>query len=120
MTLNTRKTNVTIIESKGVAYTNFEYHNIRLEEVTPYKFLRIYFNQNMKWSYSMEKRINEGGKLTLVLKTIVRWKTSSCGIKGNSSLRLSSLSLPYVGVNFWVVEYPKSRGNGSSKSGSAL
>ena len=41
MTINTDETEVMIIKSKEITYTNFVYNNNNLEEVTSYKYLKI-------------------------------------------------------------------------------
>ena len=52
------------------------YDNNNLEEVYSYKYLGIDIHLKLNWNYSIEKRINEGGKLILVLKIIVKQQTS--------------------------------------------
>ena len=37
--------------------------NNNLEEVTPYKYLKIYLYREFNWNYSIEKRINGGWKV---------------------------------------------------------
>ena len=41
MTVNTNKTKFMIIKSKKDTYANFVYDNIKLVEVSPYKYLGI-------------------------------------------------------------------------------
>lgn len=65
MSVNTDKTKVMIIKSKKDTYTNFEYDNNNLEEVSSYKYLGIDIHHKLTWNYSIEKRINGGWKLIL-------------------------------------------------------
>jgi hypothetical protein len=62
MTVNTDKTKVIIIKSKGITYNTSFYENNNLEEVPSYNYLGIYIHQNLNWNYSIEKRINGGWK----------------------------------------------------------
>ena len=71
MVVNTDKTKFMIIKSKEDTYANFIYDNRNLEEVTSYKYLGIDIHHKFNWNYSIEKRINGGGKLILVLKITV-------------------------------------------------
>lgn len=64
-----------IIKSKKATYTNFVYDNNNLEEVSSYKYLSIDTHHKINWNYSIEKVINGGWKLNLVLKTIVNQQT---------------------------------------------
>jgi len=76
MIVNTDKTKVMIIKSKKETYANFMYDNNNLEEVYSDKYLGIDIHHKLNWNHSIEKRINGGGKLILVLKIIVKQKTS--------------------------------------------
>jgi hypothetical protein len=52
----------------------------------------------------------EGEKIIMDLKIVVNQRTFGYGIKGNSSLRLSSLLLSYMVVKFGVVASLENRG----------
>ena len=60
MIANIDKTNVIIIKSENVAYTNFIYENDNLEEVSSYKYHGIDIHRKLNWNYTIEKRINGG------------------------------------------------------------
>ena len=70
MTVSTDMTKIMITKSKKDTYTNFIYDNRKLEEVNPYKYLKIDIQHKLNWNYNIEKMIN-GGRLILVLKITV-------------------------------------------------
>ena len=75
VSVNTDKTKVMIIKSKNDTYANFMYENSNLEEVSFYKYLVIDIHHKLNWNYNIQKSINGGGKLILVLKIIVKRQT---------------------------------------------
>lgn len=63
------------------------------------KYFGVDFHHNLM---CIEKMINRGGKLILVLKITISQRTSGCGIK-----RLASLLLSYIVVKFGTTTYPE-------------
>ena len=88
--VNIDKTKVMIITSKKDTYENFIYDNGNLEEVTSYTYLRIDIHHKLNWNYNIEKMIDGGKKLILVLKITINQPIWSCEIKRSSSLKLLS------------------------------
>ena len=115
MIINIDKTKVMIIKSKKVSYVNFVYDDINFEEVSSYKYLGIDIHHKLNWNYSIEKRINGGWKLILVLKTIVNQQTLSCGIKISSFLKLLSPPLSCTVVKCGVATFLENLGGRLSK-----
>jgi hypothetical protein len=62
MIVNTNKTKVMIIKSKQISYANFMYDNNNLEELSSYKYLKIYLHHKLNWNYNIEKRIKKEWK----------------------------------------------------------
>ena len=51
MSINTDKTKGMIIKSKKDTYANFIYDNRNPEDVTSYKYLRMYIHRKLNWNY---------------------------------------------------------------------
>ena len=62
MSINTDKTKFMIIKSKKDTYANFFYDNNNLEEVSSYKYLKVYIYHKLNQKYSSDKMINKGWK----------------------------------------------------------
>jgi hypothetical protein len=57
---------------KQIRYLDFIYDNIILDEVNFYEYLGANFHYKLNWKYGLGNNIMEIGKLTLVLRTIVK------------------------------------------------
>lgn len=75
MSVNPDKTKFMLIHSNKVTYNIFLYDNNNLEEVTSYKYLRIDSITSLTRTITSRKGSMEGGKLILVLKTIISKQT---------------------------------------------
>jgi len=60
MIANIDKTKVMITKSNKITFDTIVYENNNLEEGTSYKYLGIDNHHNLKWNYSIEKRIIGG------------------------------------------------------------
>ena len=119
MTVNTDKTKFMIIKSKKDTYANFVYDNIKLVEVSPYKYLRIDIHHKLNWNYSIEKMIHGGWKAYFGLKN--NCKAVNLVMWDKKKLLLETLVTPIcMGVRFGVSASLEDLGGRLSKSRSVL
>jgi hypothetical protein len=89
-----------IIKSNNITYDTFVYDNNILEEVPSYKYLGIDIHHKLNLNYNIEKMINGGWKAYYGLENNCKLADLWLWDKKKSSLRLLSLILSYMDVNF--------------------